>query len=124
MRDVIRNVGLSFRPCIFKILSPEFSLTRLRRGWVSSIHYASAWRSKAHQGLQGNNSTMANAESALSISAEPGILTQITVAWSGRITKDTVGVSSTEALIEEVTTFISHVLPLMLCYFVMVVLAM
>ncbi|KAF8546979.1 hypothetical protein OG21DRAFT_1517737 [Imleria badia] len=36
---------------------------------------------------------------------------------------DTVGVSSTNGLIEEVTTFISHVVPPMLCYFVMAVLA-
>ncbi|KAF8552899.1 hypothetical protein OG21DRAFT_1485819 [Imleria badia] len=35
----------------------------------------------------------------------------------------TVGVSSTEALVDEATTFISHVLPPMLCYFVMAVLA-
>ena len=35
---------------------------------------------------------------------------------------DTVDVSSTNALIKKITTFISHVLPPTLCYFVMAVL--
>ncbi|KAF8546977.1 hypothetical protein OG21DRAFT_1501766 [Imleria badia] len=36
---------------------------------------------------------------------------------------DTIGVCSTNALIEEVTTFVCHLLPPILCYFVMAVLA-